>query len=64
MTTELVERGDRLIVSDAPNYLWKWGVREDRCPWGICSMAWTSQRSMRSRVEAAMARIFGEEDDL
>lgn len=62
MTPELVERGDRLIVSALFNAEWRDWSRTHGGRWDTCSMAWTFPRAMREQVEAALAEIFGGEE--
>ena len=63
MTTELVERGGRLIVSTPFNPEWREWCREHGGSWDRGSMSWVFPDSMRAAVEAALREIFGGDDD-
>ena len=63
MTTELVERGDRLIVSAPFNPGWRDWAYGNRGYWDAGSKAWAFHPDQREAVEAALAEIFGGEDD-
>ena len=63
MTPELVERDGRLIVSAKFNAYWRAWCREHGGSWDRGSMAWVFPASMRAEVEAALAEIFGGDDD-
>ena len=63
MTPELVERGDRLIVSAPFNPEWRDWAYGNRGYWDAGSKAWAFHPDQREAVEAALAEIFGGEDD-
>ena len=63
MTPELVERGDRLIVSAPFNPEWRDWAYGNRGYWDAGSKAWAFHPDQRASVEAALAEIFGEDDD-
>ena len=62
MTFELVERGDRLIVSAPFNHRWKVWARENGGKWDAGSMAWVFRVEQREAVEEALERIFEEDE--
>lgn len=62
MTPELVERGDRLIVSAPFNRRWYRWTRESDGMWAPCSMAWVFRVEQREAVEKALAEIFEEDE--
>ena len=62
MSAELVERGDRLIVSAPYNRRWSEWARENGGRWDAGSMAWVFHVEQRQPVEEAVARIFGEDE--
>ena len=63
MTPELVERGDRLILSAPFNPEWRDWAYGNRGYWDAGSKAWAFHPDQREAVEAALAEIFGGEDD-
>ena len=63
MTPELVERGGRLIVSAPFNPAWREWARDHGGKWDAGSKAWTFRPLQRYAVEAALAEIFGGDDD-
>ena len=63
MTTELVERGGRLIVSAPFNPEWREWCREHGGKWDAGSKAWVFHPDQRAAVEAALREIFGGDDD-
>lgn len=63
MTVELVERGDRLIVSAPFNHEWRLWASHHGGMWDAGSKAWTFKPGQREEVEAAVDRIFGEDGD-
>ena len=62
MTPEIVERGDRLIVSAPYNSRWREWARENGGKWDAGSMAWVFHVAQREAVEEAVASIFGEDE--
>ena len=62
MTPEIVERGDRLIVSAPFNHRWKQWARDNGGHWDAGSMAWVFHIEQREAVEEALAEIFGEDE--
>ena len=63
MTVELVERGGRLMVRTPHNIEWSiWAVAHD-AKWDPVWMARTFHPDQRAAVEAALAEIFGGDDD-
>ena len=63
MTPEIVERGDRLIVSAPYNSRWREWARENGGKWDAGSMAWVFHVEQREAVEKALAEIFGESEE-
>ena len=63
MTPEIVERGERLIVSAPYNRRWSEWARENGGKWDAGSMAWVFRVEEREAVEEALARIFEEDDE-
>ena len=63
MTPELVERGGRLIVSAPYNFMWRDWTYGNGGYWDAGSKAWVFQPDQRAAVEAALAEIFGGDDD-
>lgn len=63
MTTELVERGGRLIVGAPFNPEWRDWARDHGARWDAGSKAWVFALEQREAVEEALAEIFGGEDD-
>ena len=57
MTTELVERGGRLIVSAPFNPAWREWARDHGGKWDAGSKAWTFRPLQRYAVEAALRSI-------
>ena len=62
MTPELVERGDRLIVSAPFNHPWKQWAAANGGHWDAGSMAWVFHIEQREAVEDALATIFEEDE--
>ena len=62
MTTELVERGDRLILSAPFNPEWRGWASANGGHWDAGSVAWVFPLKQREAVEAAIERIFEEDD--
>ena len=60
MTFELVERGDRLIVSAPFNHRWKVWAAANAGHWAPDSRTWIFHVALREAVEEALARIFEE----
>ena len=63
MTTELVERGGRLIVSAPFNPVWRAWANTHGGRWDLGSKAWVFRPDQRETVEEALREIFGEDDD-
>ena len=63
MTPELVERGGRLIVSAPFNPEWRAWANTHGGRWDLGSKAWVFGPDQRAAVEAALAEIFGGDDD-
>ena len=63
MTPELVERGDRLILSAPFNPEWRDWAYGNRGYWDAGSKAWAFHPDQREAVEAALREIFGGDDD-
>ena len=63
MTPEIVERGDRLIVSAPYNHRWRVWAAANGGYWDAGSMAWVFHIEQREAVEEAVARIFEEDDE-
>lgn len=62
MTPELVERGDRLILSAPFNPEWRDWAYGNRGYWDAGSKAWAFHPDQREAVEAAIERIFEEDE--
>ena len=62
MTPEVVERGDRLIVSAPFNRRWRRWASQNAGHWAPDSRTWIFHVALREAVEEALARIFGEEE--
>lgn len=62
MTPELVERGDRLIVSAPFNSRWRRWASMNGGHWDAGSMAWVFHIEQREAVEDALATIFEEDE--
>ena len=62
MTTELVERGDRLIVSAPYNHRWRLWAAANGGHWDAGSRAWVLHVEQREAVEEELERIFGEDE--
>lgn len=60
---ELVERGGRLIVSAPYNVHWREWAAALGGKFDAGSKAWTFRPDQRAAVEAALAEIFGGDDD-
>ena len=60
MTPELVERGDRLIVSAPFNPEWRDWAYGNRGYWDAGSKAWAFHPDQRAAVEEALREIFGD----
>ena len=63
MTPELVERAGRLIVSAPYNTTWLYWTHAHGGRWDAGSKAWVFHPGQREAVEAALAEIFGGDDD-
>lgn len=63
MRAELVERGDRLIVSAPYNAEWRAWANTHGGRWDLGSKAWVVALEQREAVEEALTEIFGGEDD-
>ncbi len=59
---EIVERGDRLIVSAPFNRYWRAWASAHGGKWDDGSRAWTFRLSERETVEAALEQIFSDDD--
>jgi hypothetical protein len=60
---ELVERGGRLIVSTQYTFAWRNWAFNNGGEWSLGSRAWVFHPDQRAAVEAALAEIFGGDDD-
>ena len=59
---EIVERGDRLIVSAPFNHRWRAWARAHDGYWDDGSKAWVFELHQREMVEDAVETIFEEDD--
>lgn len=59
---EIVERGDRLIVGAPFNHRWRGWASANGGHWDAGSVAWVFPLKQREAVEAAIERIFEEDD--
>lgn len=62
MTVEIVERNGRVIVSALYNAEWRAWANTHGGRWNAGSKAWTFPRERREDVEAALVRIFEEDE--